>query len=103
MTGAGECAQVAGANQKRGTEVGAETGHGLNDRSLRVLGERLLDLGVNGLQTLVEGENAAGELGDDAGREVLAGKHDRLGLGGGDRAYGNLGRTAHVPASQPGG
>ena len=49
VAGAGECAQVAGTDQQRGAEERAEAGHGLNDRGLRVLLRKFLDLVVEAL------------------------------------------------------
>ncbi len=86
VTGAGEGAQVTSADQQRGAEEGTEAGHGLDDLGLRMFGERLLDLGIEDFQSFVEGEDAAGQLGDDARRQLLAWQYNRLGFGRADGA-----------------
>jgi hypothetical protein len=46
VAGAGEGAQVPGGDQQPGTQDGAESGHGLDDRGLRMLAECGGDLRV---------------------------------------------------------
>jgi hypothetical protein len=49
---AGERAQVAGANEQRCAKERTETGHGLDDQCLWVLGEGLLDLRAEGFRQI---------------------------------------------------
>jgi hypothetical protein len=96
VTGAREVAQVTGGGQQRSTEERAEPGHRDDDGGLGVQLEGGGDLGVDSLDTDVEGQDAAGEFGDDPGGGVLSRQDDVLGAGRGDRAVGELCVAADV-------
>ena len=68
-----------------------------------MLGERRRDLRVEFGDALIEGQDVAGELGDDARGDVLAGQGYPLGLRRGDGPGGDAGIAAHAPLPQPAG
>ena len=66
-------------------------GHGLDDRRVGMFGEGRLDLGIEGFESIIEGEDGVGQLGEDTGGELLAGQRDGLCLGRGGGPGGHLG------------
>lgn len=59
MAGAGERGQVSGGHQQRRAQDGPESGHGLDDFCLGMLGEHRRDLRVEFCDALLEGQEVA--------------------------------------------
>jgi len=79
VTGARERSQVTGGGQQRRAEERAEPGHRDDDGGLWVELEGGGDLGVDVLDPGAEGQDAAGEFGDDPGGDLLSRQGEVLG------------------------
>src|SRR5215210_2834173 len=81
LVGALEGREISRPHQELGSEGYSHSGQASEDSRLLSGEKTLLELLIESLEALLEGEHLSGELGDDAGAYVLCGQDDALSLG----------------------
>nr|AAG02348.1 putative transporter [Streptomyces verticillus] len=102
VTGVGVGREVAGGDDELGAEDRPHARQRLDDLGLWMAAERLADLLVNPLQTVVQGQDLRGQVSHDLGGDVLPGQRGLLSLGSLQRRRGDGVGTAHASVGQPG-
>jgi hypothetical protein len=66
------CGEVSGGGDELGAEEGAHARQGFDDPGLWIGPEGLADLPVDAPQSVVQGQDLRGQVGDDLGGDVLS-------------------------------